>query len=65
MFALFILTCQAEVNFTEWVLFNLKLQKLLSLVNVTGQTFPSKTIPNMIWNTFSREEPYLHLKLYV
>lgn len=27
--------------------------------------FLSKTIPNMIWNAFLHEEPYLHLKLYV
>jgi len=60
LFALFVLACYAEVYFTEWVLCNLKLQKLLSLVKITRQMFSFKKIPDMIWNTFSQEEPYLH-----
>lgn len=44
--SLFVLTCYAEVNFTEWVLFNLKFQKFLSQRHRTNVSF--KNISNMI-----------------
>lgn len=48
-----------------WVDFTQCKTSEVSLLNMKGQIFASKTIPDKICNIFSLKEHYLHLKLYV
>lgn len=47
-----------------WVDFTQCKTSEVSLLNMKGQIFASKTIPDKICNIFSLKEHYLHFKLY-